>query len=514
MNDEHSLPEIGEPLGPKTRLKEEAVGQELLKAAARAFLAVSIKALREVRVLPTPFAHPYIQIGRDYFGADVAGTPELAAFEQALKTRYPNRFLEPQPGSDLWESTDAYTFSLLEAVVARCGRDGREVEADSDVATLCINELIQILDAPDYEMVCCREVSHLTTADGDVLQLGDVTIIPQDAVTAFGGLTQRAGQLIPGLGGAFNRVDPRIYDPPKSLLVVRRDGFTGEPYSATSAVSASIDMFLIVTRLIHASTSEACWQACGIPTLVSKMRPLYRLFEKDVLQSSLVRRTTRLSAADAEPFRELSEMLNAVEVKRDGMATTSFDLALDRYLRTFSPSNAYDNIIDLATALEALLTGSDGDSEAVGLRLKSRAAALLFTEEDTSRAIFDDVGRLYKIRSTLVHGANLKQPQLLKLLRQVSTTPKNAFPGTMAWHAVDRLRDIVRRAFLARMCLAEGDDPVWPINKEFVIDALLSDDAIRRDWRSLWRQRITDLGAPNAIEPARPAVDTISRDDR
>ena len=181
MNDEHSLPEIGEPLGPKTRLKEEAVGQELLKAAARAFLAVSIKALREVRVLPTPFAHPYIQIGRDYFGADVAGTPELAAFEQALKTRYPNRFLEPQPGSDLWESTDAYTFSLLEAVVARCGRDGREVEADSDVATLCINELIQILDAPDYEMVCCREVSHLTTADGDVLQLGDVCI-PSDMI--------------------------------------------------------------------------------------------------------------------------------------------------------------------------------------------------------------------------------------------------------------------------------------------------------------------------------------------
>jgi hypothetical protein len=460
-----------EPLDP-TQPTDEAVERESLGAAARAFLAASIEALREVRVLPTPFAHPYIQIGRDYFGDDVAGIPEFAAFEQALEARYPDRFSEPQLGSDLWESTNAYTFSLLEAVVARCGLDDREVEADSEVATFSINELIQVLDAPDYAMVCCREVSHLTTADGEVLQLGDVTIIPEDAVPEFGGLTQRAGQLIPGLGGAFNRVDPRIYDPPKSLLVVRREGFTGEPYAAASAVSASIDMFLIVARLIHASTSEACWQACGIPTLVSKMHPLYRLFEKGVLPSSLVRRTTRLSAADAEPFRQLSEMLNAVEVKREGMATTSFDLALDRYLRTFSSANAYDNIIDLATALEALLTGSD--AEAVGLRLKSRAAALLFTEEDTSRAIFDDVGRLYSIRSTLVHGASLKQPRLLSLLRQISTTPQDAFPGTTVWHAVDRLRDIVRRAFLARMCLAEGDDPVWPINKEFVVDALLA----------------------------------------
>ena len=171
----------------------------------------------------------------------------------------------------------------------------------------------------------------------------------------------------------------------------------------------------------------------------------------------------------------------------------------ERYLTTSAPSG---------------MTGSDGDSEAVGLRLKSRAAALLFTEEDTSRAIFDDVGRLYSIRSTLVHGASLKQPRLLSLLRQISTTPQDAFPGTTVWHAVDRLRDIVRRAFLARMCLAEGDDPVWPINKEFVIDALLSDDAIRSEWRNRWRQRITDLGAPNAVERARPAVDTISRDDR
>ena len=78
-------------------------------------------------------------------------------------------------------------------------------------------------------------------------------------------------------------------------------------------------------------------------------------------------------------------------VKRDKMVATSFDIALRNYTRSHQQGDYYDRIINLATALEAILTGSDDETEGVGLRLRTRAAALLWTDTDPGRAIFDDV---------------------------------------------------------------------------------------------------------------------------
>ncbi|MBC3844656.1 hypothetical protein GXW82_44130 [Streptacidiphilus sp. 4-A2] len=93
------------------------------------------------------------------------------------------------------------------------------------------------------------------------------------------------------------------------------------------------------------------------------------------------------------------------------MATTSFDTAVHRYNRAHEDGNDFERIIDLATALEAVLTGNDRDHNEITERLKSRAAALLATDTDTGAAILNDIAKLYDLRSRLVHGGSIALPR-------------------------------------------------------------------------------------------------------
>jgi hypothetical protein len=78
-------------------------------------------------------------------------------------------------------------------------------------------------------------------------------------------------------------------------------------------------------------------------------------------------------------------------------------------------------------------------------------------------------------------------------------------------HAVDRMRDLVRRAILARLCLAAGDRPFWPLQgKTVAVDALLADDATRVIWRQSWRDRLAGIGAAQAADRAAPAYDVLN----
>lgn len=66
-------------------------------------------------------------------------------------------------------------------------------------------------------------------------------------------------------------------------------------------------------------------------------------------------------------------------------------------------------LVDLATALEAALLGAERETEGLTLRLRSRTSALLATDDDPARGLFDDVGLLYGLRSKLVHGGQIKR---------------------------------------------------------------------------------------------------------
>ena len=498
--------EIWEYQSGKRSGHDQVSERDQLTDLARSFIGAAFPALEEVHVIPTPRYHPYVQVGRDYFGGDVSG-PELGELEAMLQVMYPERFADPLT-KQYPEFPNLYTFSFLEGAIRRCAGAGDDrYEPDTAAVQESVDEFIRVLDSPEYTMTCCRTMSHLTTRGTEPVTIGDITIYPESSTQD---LLERARGFIPAAGSAFNREQPFFYDPPHSLIVTGADTTEPDPYGVAAALGGRIDRFLLIARLLYAGTHESAWQVAGASTLISRLHPLYRTFQKSSMPNLLMQRVIEFAPEHAPAITTLSEFVDAAVVKRDKMVATSFDLALHNYTRSHQQGDYYDRIINLATALEAVLTGSDDDTEGVGLRLRTRAAALLWTESDPGRAIFDDIKHLYNLRSRLVHGARIAQKDLLKWLKAVSTVPDDAMYGVAFSFAVDRLRDLVRRSFLARLCLASGDDPLWKFETSTPVDTALSDETERARWRQSWRDMLASLGVAEAADPAIRAVDPLA----
>ena len=95
-----------------------------------------------------------------------------------------------------------------------------------------------------------------------------------------------------------------------------------------------------------------------------------------------------------------------------------------------------------------------------------------------------------------------------------TSVPKDAPAGTATAYMVDRLRDLARRSILARVALGTPPDPLWPIAGDEGVDATLSDDAAREQWRSAWREGLSAVGAGAAANRARPANEFFSPEER
>ena len=481
--------------------------RDQLADLARSFIGAAFPALEKIHVIPTPLYHPYVQVGRDYAGIDVS-CPEEGELEAMLQVMYPERFADPL-AREHSEFPDFYIFSLLEGAIRRSAGAGDDrYEPDTAAVHDSVDEFIRVLDSPAYTMTCCRAMSHLTAKGTKPVTIGDITIYPESSTRD---ILDRTRDFIPAAGSAFNRQRPFFYDPPHSLIVTGMETTVPDTHGVAATLASRIDRFLLIGRLLYAGTYESAWQVVGASTLVSRLRgPLYRTFQKSGIPNLLMRRLIEFAPAHAPAITALSDLVDAAVVKRDKMVATSFDIALSNYTRSHQQGDYYDRVINLATALEAILTGSDDETEGVGLRLRTRAAALLWTESDPGRAIFDDVKTLYNLRSRLVHGARIAEKDLLKWLKAVSTVPDDARYGVAFSFAVDRLRDLVRRSFLARLCLASGDDPLWKFETSAPVDTALSDETERARWRQRWRDTLASLDVAEAADPAVRAVDPLA----
>ena len=483
--------------------------RDQLAAAAQSFVGGVFPALEEDHVIPRPQNQPYIHVGRDYFGGDVRG-PEYSELEALLQTAFPDQFGDPLTKEGP-EFPETYIFSLLEGAVARCALAGDAwYEADTAPVQDAVKEFIQVLDSPSFTLTCCRAISHLTTEDSEPVTLGEVTVYPENSTTD---LMRRAARLVPAAPSAFNQDRPHFYDPPHALVAATATTEDRDTFGAAARLSRTIDQFLLVARLLYAGTHESTWQVTGASTLVSRLQPIYHQFHKSRLPNLLMQRVVKLSSANAAAITTLSGFIDAAVVKRDGMAVTSFDIGLRNYIRSYEQGDYYDRLVDLATALEATLTGSDGNAQGVGLRLRTRAAALLWTQDDSEDAIYKDVRLLYDLRSKVVHGARISRQTLTNKLSAVSTVPDSARYGVAFSFALDRLRDLVRRSFLARLCLASGDDPLWKFEVRAPVDVALSDDADRELWRQSWRDKLASLGVADAADAAVRAIDPMASKD-
>jgi hypothetical protein len=484
-----------------------------VRDTARAFIAGAFEELRKEFVLPTPVFHPYVQVGRDYYGDTIRRVPAYHELERQLDQLYPQRFAEPLKRGPGAEFASTHIFNFLEAAIARCGRRGYYDEQDhfdpkSDAVSETIDELIVVLDSSTYEVVCCRFVSHIATDGEREINLGDITVVPEPP--GFGGLTERIAREIAGGWSAFNRDEPRPFDKPHALLIIRERTDDLEPYEVAQRLSNKLERFLLLARLFSAGTVYSMFEVRGMTTLVSRMNPYMTEFRGS---RTLVRQTVWLDEQHAPAFEAIGELLDKADVKREGMAATSFDVALGKFNAAHHQENPYETLVDLATALEAILAGGETETEGLTLRLRNRAAALLATNSDPAQAVFKDVGLLYGLRSKLVHGGQIKERDLRRDLGKISTMPEGEAEdrfGVAIGYAVDRMRDLVRRAILARLCLAAEPDPIWPLSGTISVDALLSDDHMRGQWRARWHEKLTELRVEGAANPPPEAFDWLT----
>ena len=280
--------------------------------------------------------------------------------------------------------------------------------------------------------------------------------------------------------------------------------------SVATRLARRIERFLLLTRLIHGATVQSHWQITGPTTLISEASIDGVGFVKSGIAFQFVQRIATVSSDDAVGYAALDNLLDNAEIAREKMFTTSFDMALNRFTRTYTSGDLLDAFVDLATTMEAIFVSGGSGNEDVGLRLRTRAAALLATRDDSGRKIFDDIRRLYNIRSKLVHGGSLAMKDLDKDLRTLVPNYSGVASTIALSFAVDRFRDLARRAILARLALASGASPLWPWVGDIQVDAELADDQARHHWHESWTTQLSSIGLSRSIGKAEPAVDVLA----
>ena len=319
---------------------------------------------------------------------------EFRDLEVVLNEAFPDRFVE-SVASSARDFSSHWIFALLEAAVANCSIQLETLDSSSHAAEETIAELISVLSELEVHVVVCRAVPHLATADGQSLSICDLEILPD--VDGREGIPR----LIPLGASAFNRDPPFVFDPPEALVVARGQG--GDTYRTASEVSARIDAFLLAIQLLYASTAWTAYEVQGPASLVD---PTGARLRKAARDRSVVRRTLRLKSEFGPPIDAITAMLTAARSVPDGMMFTSFGMAISRFIDSYASVDWDAQLLSLTTALEGALSGTETTD--VILRLKTRAAALLSEPDDPASAIFDDIAKIYDLRSKLAHGGSYK----------------------------------------------------------------------------------------------------------
>jgi hypothetical protein len=477
---------------------------EAIRSLAKIFLDEAVLDLTEEHVLPASRYRPYLHVGTDYEGPSLMAMASFTALEKALQFHFSDRFKDPLTSTKP-EFPNHYIFRMLESFISQQTRaryvGGPNLEVESDV----IEDLLAGLRAEEYTVVAARVVSHMSSLTNEPVEIGDVTLYPLAEPVFQNPPLAIISRLIPNARWAFKDGPPFAYDPPICVVTVRASG-QGKFVDIEAQLTGRIERFLLLTRLIHGATTQSHWQITGATTPNSEAITVGSAFVQDGFAFQFIQRTANVASGETQAFAALGNLLDSAQVARNKMFTTSFDMAMNRFTRTYSNNDLLDAFVDFATTMEAILVSGGSSNEDVGLRLRLRAAALLATDDDPSRKIFADVGRLYNIRSKLVHGGALAIKDLEKDLRNLVPNYESVGSRLALSFALDRFRDLARRAILARLALASGDKPLWPFDGDTPVDSEMADDEIRQTWRAAWRSKLTGLGLAQAIDKARPAT--------
>lgn len=494
------------------RVEHSALSREV-RASARAFVRAAFRSLREEHVIPTPSYHPFVRVGRDYFGQTVMGA-EYHALEALLDRQYSARFADPL-SREYSDFASGYIFGLLEACVRRCaGQDGvgpGRFSAESPEVTLSINEMLAALDRDGHDVAVTAAISHATTASGKPMRVGKIHIIPDDQTEPSRDFLPRTIRTwIPGAGQAYSRELPGIAITGRPLCVLSLSDHTADsPFQRAAELSDDLRRFLLALRLTSGTTARIHFEVHGPPHLVAGWHP--HLVSHQTIAWPLVRRKLVLDSWHTAAVEGVIDLLGAVNVRRDGMASNSVDVAVARYTESFQ-NDDFAALIDLSTAMEAVLIDEADGTDGLSARLRARAAALLSTPTDSAANVFGDVKRLYDLRSRFVHGANLTEKRLRETVLQISTITEPRAFGVAVAQAVDRMRDLTRRSILARVCLSMDESAGWPFRTSKSMDVVFADSDASRHLRESWQRTLAHIGAAHAWSALPAAVDLLRED--
>ena len=476
-----------------------------LRTLAKNALRQSFEVLARERVLPRSEYRPWIQVGRDYFGHAVERDGPLS---KALEAAIPDRFVR-RPIDVTMDYPWGYGPALLEAAVASATIADEPYDVSSPSVRRVVDEFIERIQGTpatthlqvvtDVDVVSDQDGENEPTPLEETLRVADVDIIRVGASPET-----YIEQELRSAGYEVQRGHVVSWPGPTSLLVAR----VAEAVSFDARSRKARRRLRNVMTALRLATGVSVYPLVTIEGEPGNVRSSHPRIQPHVPRSlRLAHRPVALGVGDVAGLEVLCSRVDEW-LGGDDLETNPLLLAIGRLNRSMDgPSTTVaDIVIDLSIGLEATLSGADTSD--VSLRLRVRAADLLATADDPGDIIYGDVKALYELRSAIVHGSVLTPRALTRLIGRVSCVANAGYPAEQVELALDRWRDLLRRAILARAALAAESSP-WPLKGSVDVDRVLRTESQRTVWLDHIRAYWADAGLAPALAAVPPLQLTL-----
>jgi len=475
-----------------------------IRLLAIKLLDEAFQSLTEERVLPRSRYEPWIHVGHEFEGWLTHGLPSHGQFVTALEAAFPNRFGGKGTAEDF---AGSYPSALVTSAVAGLTRSQQPYEARQPAAQDVVRAFIRYVSADSLPLVAIYVVAGIETPTPEV-SAGGLRVVAASK-PGSGEPLRTIEKTIPGAGFGLRDASLGRSGLPTSVLIASTRHPLVEPQvrhqafeRGLSVVTRRLDGLVSAIRLASSATVHVVATAWGQPGPFQLYRAAVQPVPFDWLAD--VRRVIALDSRLINRLNRLHSLWFASVTSEEKVVPT-LSIAVQRFNRSFGEEHWQERLVDLAVALEAALGPESAQSE-IQLRLQSRASALLADGSDHAGRIFDDLSVMYDLRSKVLHGSSQSSESLRRLIEKVPDTAPGLMPGIKTELLIDRCRDLVRRAILARLFLSQGSEPAWPLRGSKDLDRRLADDAERKRLRQLWRNGLKSIGLPEATSPAAPPV--------